>query len=73
MIRLDGKERTIAKALGVDENQKKEYPCVWYPDIVCPIRTEWKLMPENLAPWCAVCKDIGYLDKKLSEFANKDK
>lgn len=70
---MDGKERTIAKALGAEE--KKEYPCVWYPNIVCPIRTEWKLMPENLAPWCSVCKDIGYLNeakKKLSELANKD-
>lgn len=58
---MDGKERVIAKALQGEE--KKDYPCIWYPGIVCPIRTEWKLMPENLAPWCSVCKDIGFLDE----------
>jgi len=58
----------IMEALRPDE--QKDYPCVWYEKIICPIRTKWKLSPENLTPWCTVCKQIGYLDeqkKKVSE------
>lgn len=59
---MDGRtEIKIAKALGVEE---KDYPCVWYKEVICPIRTQWKLSPENLAPWCTVCKQIGYLDEQ---------
>lgn len=62
---MDGKDdRTIAKALNVESHLVKDYPCVWYSDIPCPIRTQWKLKPENLAPWCTVCKQIGYLDEQ---------
>jgi len=55
---MEEKERKILKALNQEE---KEYPCVWYEDIKCPIRTKWKLLPENLAPWCSICQEIGYL------------
>lgn len=63
---MDRKEVKIYKAL---KEEQKEYPCVWYEEIVCPIRTRWKLSPENLVPWCPVCKQVGYLDvekRKLS-------
>lgn len=58
---LDGTDEKLAKAL---IEKKEEYPCVWYSKIKCPIRTQWKLTPENLTPWCAVCKSIGYLDEQ---------
>lgn len=64
---MDRKEEKIMKALSPEE--AKDYPCVWYEEITCPIRTKWKLSPENLAPWCTICPPI-YLNeqkKKLSE------
>jgi len=64
---MEGEEESrIMKALKPNSDQ---YPCVWYSMVICPIRTKWKLAPENLTPWCTVCKQIGYLDeqRKLSE------
>ena len=60
---MDGKEGTLYRALKQEEDSK-DYPCVWYVKIQCPIRTKWKLKPENLTSWCGVCKQIGYLDEQ---------
>lgn len=48
------------------ETEEKEYPCVYYPNIVCPIRTLWKLKPESLQGFCVACKDI-YINRKLAK------
>lgn len=46
--------------------EDKEYPCVFYPKITCPIRTMWKLKPESLQGFCVACKDI-YIVAKLAQ------
>jgi len=61
---MEGKDERIMQALGQDD---KDYPCVWYEKVTCPIRTKWKLSPENLTPWCTVCKQIGYLDEEKAK------
>jgi len=58
---MDRKDEKIIAAL---KSEGDTYPCVWYRQIICPIRTQWKLKPENLAPWCNTCKQIGYLDEQ---------
>jgi len=35
--------------------EEKSYPCVWDEDLPCPIRGRWKLEPESLVQWCALC------------------
>jgi len=62
--------RKIMKALGAED---QKYPCVWYEKVNCPIRTKWKLAPENLTPWCTVCKQIGYLDEQKEKTSKEDK
>jgi len=48
------------------EEVQKDYPCIFYHNIKCPIRTLWKLRPESLAPFCQACKDI-YITGKLAK------
>lgn len=67
---MEGKEEKILRAL---KDKEEKYPCVWYPNIICPIRSRWKLAPENLTPWCTVCKDIGYLDEARSSYKEMNK
>lgn len=67
---MEGKDEKIYRALRPEEVQK-DYPCVWYKEITCPIRTQWKLSPENLTPWCSVCKQIGYLDEQKAQIKEK--
>lgn len=67
---MEGKDREIYRALNPDE--QKDYPCVWYDEVCCPIRTKWKLVPENLTPWCTVCKQIGYLDEERDKVKKKE-
>ena len=59
---MEGDNR-ILRAL--NPKQWEPYPCIWYPEITCPIKTKWKLSPENLVPWCMTCKSIGYLDEQI--------
>lgn len=64
---MDGTEGKIYEALKErNERKEKEYPCIWY-GFKCPIRSKWKLAPENLVPWCSVCKQIGYLDEEKKQ------
>jgi len=38
------------------KEEKTVYPCIWYEDIAeCPIRTMWKLKPESIVAFCAIC------------------
>lgn len=68
---MDGQDEKLYRVLNKDE--QKDYPCVWYRQITCPIRTQWKLSPENLTPWCAVCKQIGYIDEERQRKIKKEK
>lgn len=52
--------------------EEKDYPCVWYDSIICPIRTKWKLSPENLKLWCEICPLL-YLHKETTLRNNSDK
>jgi len=62
MPRIERREIT-----GTEEREEeKEYPCVFFPNIKCPIRTLWKLKPESLQGFCVACKEI-YINRKLTK------
>jgi len=67
---MDGKDEKLLRAL--NKEKEEEYPCVWYSRISCPIRSRWKLLPENLTPWCTVCKQIGFLDEEKQKLEGKE-
>lgn len=67
---MGGQDEKLYRALNPNE-QQKDYPCVWWEEIICPIRTKWKLSPENLTSWCGICKDIGYLDEQKDQIKLK--
>lgn len=72
---MAGKENKILRALTEDEKRKafqEVYPCVWY-GFKCPIRSKWKLSPENLSPWCTVCEQIGYLTEQKAKIKKSEK
>ncbi len=66
---MDGREEKIFHALQGSE-EEKGYPCVWYESLLCPIRTRWKLTPENLKGWCDICQAYGYLKELKNKAEN---
>ena len=62
---MEGNDDAVMNAFKANQDyQGKVYPCVWYPPVDCPIRTLWKLSPENLVSWCVACKQMGYIDNQ---------
>lgn len=36
-------------------SEKPQYICVFIPDKECPVKTQYKLQPENLLGYCTIC------------------
>lgn len=40
-------------------SEKVGYNCLFEQGKECGIRTQWKLIPENMVEWCKVCRGQG--------------
>lgn len=48
------------------EQEDKVYYCIWDNRVQCKIRTQYKLKPESLVQFCAICTELPLHKKKLS-------
>jgi len=46
------------------EETEKVYYCIWDSNVVCKIRTQYKLKPESLVLFCAQCTELPLNKKK---------